>query len=156
MKKWKRWEKKSKLQERWVALKTETLESEAALVESGCLGVYNVVWNPWMKDLSRKSNTVVFNIILIAFAIGISFSPWNLISMETVLVTLCHYPATGCTFIVDGVLEVQRLQLLEQGLISCTLGQVLTLGLWETVHWQPGIGRGQQVNDLFLLLQEEK
>lgn len=58
-----------------MALKTETLESEAALVESGCLGVYNVVWNPWMKDLSRKSNTVVFNIILIAFAIGISFSP---------------------------------------------------------------------------------
>lgn len=53
----------------------QTLESEAALVESAQLGICNVHWDPWMKDLSRKSNTVSFNIALIAFAIAISFSP---------------------------------------------------------------------------------
>lgn len=58
-----------------MALKVEALESEATLVESAQLGVCNVCWDPWMKGLSRKSNTVVFNIILIAFAIAISFSP---------------------------------------------------------------------------------
>ena len=76
--------------------------------------------------------------------------------MEAVVVAPCHYPAAGCTFILDGVVQVQRLQLLEQGLISCILGQLLTLGLWGTVHWQLGIDRGQQVNDLFLPVQQEK
>ena len=58
-----------------MVLKVETLESEAVLVESARLGVCNVRWEPWMKGLSRKSNTVFFNIILIAFAVAISFSP---------------------------------------------------------------------------------
>lgn len=58
-----------------MALKVQTLESEAALVESAQLGICNVHGDPWMKDLSRKSNTVSFNIALIAFAIAISFSP---------------------------------------------------------------------------------
>lgn len=58
-----------------MALKVETLESEAALAESAQLGVCNARCDPWMKGLRRKSNTVVFNIILIAFAIAISFSP---------------------------------------------------------------------------------
>lgn len=58
-----------------MALKVQTLASEAALVESAQLGICNVHWDPRMKDLSRKSNTVSSNIILIAFAIAISFSP---------------------------------------------------------------------------------
>lgn len=120
------------------------------------LGVCNVCWDPWMKGLSRKSNTVFLNIILIAFAIALSFSPWNLISMEAMVGAPCHYPAARWTFILDGVVQVQRLQLLERRLISCTLEQLLTLGLWGTVHWQPGIDCGQQVNDLFLPVQQEK
>lgn len=72
------------------------------------------------------------------------------------VVAPCHYPAAGCTFILDGVVQVRRLQLLEPGLISCTLGQLLTLGLWGTVHWQPGIDLRRQVNDLFLPVQQEK
>lgn len=42
-----------------------------------------------------------------------------------------------------------RLLLPEQGPISCTLGQLLTLGLWRVAHPQPGVDHGQQVNDLF-------
>lgn len=53
----------------------KTLGSEAALVESAQLGICNVHGDARIKDLSRKSNTVSFNIILIAFAIAISFSP---------------------------------------------------------------------------------
>lgn len=55
--------------------------------------------------------------------------------MKTAVAAPCHYPAAGCTFVLDGVVQVQRLQLLEQGLISSILGQLLTLGLWGTVHW---------------------
>lgn len=58
-----------------MALKVQTLGSEAALVESAQLGICNVHWDAGIKDLSRKSNTMSFNIILIAFAIAISFSP---------------------------------------------------------------------------------
>lgn len=75
--------------------------------------------------------------------------------MKTAVVALCHYPAAGCTFVLDGVVQVQRLQLLEQELISSVLGQLLTLGLWGTVHWQTGIDRRQQVNDLFSPVQQE-
>lgn len=58
-----------------MALKVQTMESEAALVKSAQLGICNVHWDPRIKDLSRKSNTVSFNIILIPFGIAISFSP---------------------------------------------------------------------------------
>lgn len=58
-----------------VALEVETSASETALAESARLGVCNVLWDPGMKGLSRKSNTVFFDIILIAFTIAISFSP---------------------------------------------------------------------------------
>lgn len=53
----------------------ETSASETALAESARLGVCNVLRDPGMKGLSRKSNTVFFDIILIAFTIAISFSP---------------------------------------------------------------------------------
>lgn len=75
--------------------------------------------------------------------------------MKTAVVALCHYPAAGCTFALDGVVQVQKLQLLEQRLISFILGQLLTLGLWGTVHWQPRIDHRQQVNDLFSPVQQE-
>lgn len=75
--------------------------------------------------------------------------------MKTAAVAPCHYPAAGCTFVLDGVVQVRRLQLLEQGLISSILGQLLTLGLWGTVHWQPGVDHRQRVNDLFPPVQQE-